>query len=271
MLNLISGRRSRDCEGTTRRDFIKVGALGLGSVALPELLRLSAQCRADGQNVKEKAAVISLWGTGGTADIETFDPKMIATAEYRCTTDEPAAPVPSVTVGNNLRKNARTSKPVITEVFTPLGENADDCQRPISTAGLDCGNNPQPISPPTELQSGPLNGPITPDRDGSDFRVPHWPPNSAEPTRRAPLGDDEPAKDEDGSKWLGELEIVVDCTRKFWNGHVRVGFGEWLSNLNDVQLVKLVSVMNAENRLTDEELATKLEQLGFFAEICREK
>ncbi len=29
MLNLISGRRSKDCEGTTRRDFIKVGALGL--------------------------------------------------------------------------------------------------------------------------------------------------------------------------------------------------------------------------------------------------
>ena len=39
MLNLLTNQKSTMCDGTTRRGFLKVGALGLGGLALPELLR----------------------------------------------------------------------------------------------------------------------------------------------------------------------------------------------------------------------------------------
>jgi hypothetical protein len=34
----IYGRKSRFCDGISRRNFLKVGALGLGGLALPQLL-----------------------------------------------------------------------------------------------------------------------------------------------------------------------------------------------------------------------------------------
>ncbi len=103
MLNLISGRRSRDCEGTTRRDFIKVGTLGLGTLALPDLLRMRSQARAAGHEVKD-TSVIWLWLSGGPTHVETFDPKMTAPSEYRSTTGESPTPIPGVTVGGTFPK-----------------------------------------------------------------------------------------------------------------------------------------------------------------------
>ena len=35
----IYGNRTRFCDGVSRRNFLKVGALGLGGLALPNLLR----------------------------------------------------------------------------------------------------------------------------------------------------------------------------------------------------------------------------------------
>ncbi len=45
MLQLWSNRRQTDCNGTTRRDFLKVGALGMGGLMLPDLLRARARLR----------------------------------------------------------------------------------------------------------------------------------------------------------------------------------------------------------------------------------
>jgi hypothetical protein len=105
MLNLISNRLSRDCEGTTRRDFIKVGSLGLGALALPDLLRMRSQARAAGKEVKD-TSVIWLWLSGGPTHVETFDPKMTAPSEYRSTTGEATSPIPGVTVGGTFPKIA---------------------------------------------------------------------------------------------------------------------------------------------------------------------
>lgn len=103
MLNLISSRRSRDCEGTTRRDFIKVGTLGMGTLALPDLLRMRSQARAAGHEVKD-TSIIWLWLSGGPTHVETFDPKMTAPSEYRSTTGEAPTPIPGVTVGGTFPK-----------------------------------------------------------------------------------------------------------------------------------------------------------------------
>src|SRR6267142_6967368 len=77
MLNLFHAS-SRNCEGVSRRSLLKIGGLGLGSLTLPDLLRLRAQERAPSDT-----AVILLWLDGGPSQFETYDPKPDAPAEYR--------------------------------------------------------------------------------------------------------------------------------------------------------------------------------------------
>ena len=105
MLNLFSTRRSRNCDGTTRRDFMRVGSLGLGALALPDLLRMRAAARAAGEPTKE-TSVIWLWLSGGPTHVETFDPKMTAPSEYRSVTGEVKTPVSGVTLGGTFPKIA---------------------------------------------------------------------------------------------------------------------------------------------------------------------
>src|ERR1019366_5161765 len=81
MLDLFHAS-SRNCEGISRRSLLKIGALGLGSFALPDLLRLRAQDRAEGRTTSD-TAVILLWMDGGPSQFETYDPKPDAPAEYR--------------------------------------------------------------------------------------------------------------------------------------------------------------------------------------------
>ena len=77
MLDLFRGS-SLTCEGISRRSFLRIGALGLGSLTLPDVLRLRAQERATSDT-----AVILLWLDGGPSQFETYDPKPDAPVEYR--------------------------------------------------------------------------------------------------------------------------------------------------------------------------------------------
>ncbi|OYV84400.1 MAG: hypothetical protein B7Z73_15545 [Planctomycetia bacterium 21-64-5] len=85
MLKLVSDRRSGACDGSSRRDFLKVGALGATGLTLPSLLAARAQAAAAGHTVRD-TSVIWLWLGGGPTHIETFDPKMSAPAEVRSAT-----------------------------------------------------------------------------------------------------------------------------------------------------------------------------------------
>ena len=82
MLNLWGSRRESNCDGSTRRDFLKVGAIGMTGLVLPELLRARARASAAGKPTRS-TSVIWLWLGGGPTHIETFDPKMSAPSEYR--------------------------------------------------------------------------------------------------------------------------------------------------------------------------------------------
>lgn len=101
MLSLFSKRRYRDCDGSTRRDFLKVGSLGAGALTLPHLLRARAEAATAGKTTKN-TSVIWLFLQGGPTHVETFDPKMTAPVEYRSTTGEVSTPIPGVTVGGTL-------------------------------------------------------------------------------------------------------------------------------------------------------------------------
>src|SRR5262249_17547977 len=80
---LLRGPRTRtDCDGASRRDFLKIGALGASGLLLPDLLRLRAAAKQAGQSTKS-TSVVWLWLGGGPTHVETFDPKMSAPAEFR--------------------------------------------------------------------------------------------------------------------------------------------------------------------------------------------
>lgn len=105
MLEFLTGRQNSICEGPSRRDFLRVGALGAGGFALPQLLQARSEARAEGRRVKE-TSVIWLWLGGGPTHVETFDPKMTAPAEYRSVTGEVATSLPGVTFGGTFPKMA---------------------------------------------------------------------------------------------------------------------------------------------------------------------
>jgi len=78
MLTLQSGSASRNCQGFTRRAALKAGFLGLAGLGLPDYLRARQE-----QHSASDRAVILIWLDGGPSQLETYDPKPDAPAEYR--------------------------------------------------------------------------------------------------------------------------------------------------------------------------------------------
>lgn len=109
MLNLWGRPRSPDCEGHSRRDFLKIGTLGLTSLSLGSLLRQRAMAAQSGTYAKD-TSVVWLWLGGGATHIETFDPKMDAPAEYRSIVGAANTSIPGVQIGGlfpEMAKNAQ--------------------------------------------------------------------------------------------------------------------------------------------------------------------
>src|SRR5437660_8876837 len=75
----IYGSSQRFCDGISRRNFLKIGALGLGGLTLPQLLHAEAQSGIR----RSHKAVIMIFLPGGPAHQDTFDLKMDAPSEIR--------------------------------------------------------------------------------------------------------------------------------------------------------------------------------------------
>jgi len=96
----ISDRR---LSGVSRREFLRIGSLGIGGLALPGLLQLKAAAPAA---VRDRAVVL-LFLQGGPPQHETFDPKTSAPVEYRCATGEVATKLPGVSFGSTFPQLAQ--------------------------------------------------------------------------------------------------------------------------------------------------------------------
>ncbi len=68
--------------GYTRRVALKAGFLGATGLALPDLFRVQAAAKEKGSAANDKS-VILIWLDGGPSQLETFDPKPDAPAEFR--------------------------------------------------------------------------------------------------------------------------------------------------------------------------------------------
>src|SRR3954447_8740552 len=101
----IFGGGARDCDGVTRRSFLQAGVLGLGGLALPELLRLRAEGAAAG--AARGRSVILFWLSGGPGHMETWDPKPDAVAQFRGPFGAIRTRVPGIQLGELLPEQAR--------------------------------------------------------------------------------------------------------------------------------------------------------------------
>jgi hypothetical protein len=109
MLRINGSRNGTLCDGASRRDFLKVGALGASTLALPDLLRIRAAASAKGQATKN-TSVVWLWLGGGPTHVETFDPKMTAPAEFRSAVGAVNTTIPGVQLGGVFPKMAERMK-----------------------------------------------------------------------------------------------------------------------------------------------------------------
>lgn len=108
-----------------RREFLKIGGLGLGGLTLSQLYAAQASAAPAQRFIKDRA-VVFLFCHGGPSQIETFDPKMTAPSEIRSATGEVATTIPGVTFGGTLPKLAARAKQVsIVRSFTTGDGNHD--------------------------------------------------------------------------------------------------------------------------------------------------
>jgi hypothetical protein len=82
MLTLFGPRLpGRTCDGISRRDFLRIGALGAGGLTLADLLRWKAQGAVRPEATAR--SVILVYLPGGPSHIDMYDLKPDAPAEYR--------------------------------------------------------------------------------------------------------------------------------------------------------------------------------------------
>lgn len=105
MFSVVGNHSIRNCQGWSRREFLRVGSLGLGGLALPSLLASVAESSPAPSYLRDKAVVL-LFLQGGPPQIETFDPKMQASSEIRSCTGEVKTKLPGITFGGTFPKLA---------------------------------------------------------------------------------------------------------------------------------------------------------------------
>ena len=98
MLRITSNKSTQNCEGASRREFLRIGTLGLGGLTLPQLLA-TRTAAGEGSDILTGKSVVMLNLQGGPSQVETFDPKMTATREYRAMFGEVKTSLPGITFG----------------------------------------------------------------------------------------------------------------------------------------------------------------------------
>jgi Protein of unknown function (DUF1501) len=93
----------------SRRDFLRIGTLGLGGLSLPGLL---SAADSPGERLLQDRSVVFLFLHGGPSQIETFDPKMTAPEGVRSATGEVKTSVPGVTFGGSFPRLGRLASQV---------------------------------------------------------------------------------------------------------------------------------------------------------------
>ena len=80
MLKINADQTGTHCDGLSRRNFLQIGSLAMGGMALPQLLRAEA---AAGSSAQRQKSVIMIYLPGGPSHTDMWDIKEGAPLEYR--------------------------------------------------------------------------------------------------------------------------------------------------------------------------------------------
>lgn len=81
MLSILGDPTNEFCDGLTRRNFLRIGSLGLGGLSLPAILHAGQKTKPS--STQDNRSVVMIYLCGGPTQHETFDPKPDAPAEIR--------------------------------------------------------------------------------------------------------------------------------------------------------------------------------------------
>ncbi len=174
----INGNKSQFCDGVSRRNFLRIGALGLGGLALPQLLQAESQ---SGRKSTQKS-IIMIYLPGGPPHQDMFDLKMDAPKEIRGEFQPISTKVPGIQICEHLPKMAAMMDKmsiIRSMVGSEGGHDNFQCFTGRSQRNQPAGGWPTFGSIISKLQ-GPVN-PAVPPFVGLENRMQHRPYNMATP------------------------------------------------------------------------------------------
>jgi len=166
MLTIHGGGGGRGfCDGVSRRNFLKIGALGLGGLTLPQLLRAESQSDGGGwSRSKSHKAVIMIFLPGGPAHQDIFDLKPDAPLEVRGEFKPIRTNVPGIQICEHLPRLAQMMDRMAlirSIVGATGGHDAIQCLTGRTHKNMPPGGWPCLGSVVSKVQ-GPVNGTIPP-------------------------------------------------------------------------------------------------------------
>lgn len=104
----------------SRRDVLRIGALGLGGLSLPAWLAAQANAAPSAKDYVYDRSIVLLFLCGGPSHIETFDPHMERPSPQRSVTGEVQTALPGVTFGGTFSKlAARADRLAVVRSYSP--------------------------------------------------------------------------------------------------------------------------------------------------------
>src|SRR5262245_29685909 len=101
----IPGQIRQYCGGLSRRDFLRVGALGAGGITLAGLLQNDALAAKEGRSSRKKSVIYVVLG-GGPSHIDMWDLKPEAPTEYRGPFQPVATSLPGAMICEHMPRQA---------------------------------------------------------------------------------------------------------------------------------------------------------------------
>lgn len=160
MLNVF-GQKHRLCDGMNRRDMLRIGALGLGGLTLPDLLRAEQTANSSGSH----KSVIMIYMVGAPPHQDMYDLKMQAPAEIRGEFQPIDTNVPGIQICEHMPRLAKVMDkciPLRSVYGSPNGaHDSFICYTGHTTQNQPPGGWPA-IGPIVSKVQGPVNAAVPP-------------------------------------------------------------------------------------------------------------
>ena len=114
------------CDGVSRREWLRVGGVGLSGLSLPQLLASRARAVGDGPRATQPKArsVILFWLTGGVPQHDTWDPKPDGPEHARSEFGAISTRTPGLHVGALMPKTAELTDRIAVLRAMVTGDNS---------------------------------------------------------------------------------------------------------------------------------------------------